>query len=132
MSKSAKRSIAPIADLIDDNATLDGIGMGPLRLRFQLSRGDRWTGRLELNQENAVEMALKIISAAWHFGDRHCFNKEQRADLVEIALAHAHRKRHRAITAQYDAGEITLDEANRLGKEVAAQCRAEIDTLAAD
>lgn len=98
MPKATRRSIIQTADLVADNATLDGIGVGPLRLRFQLSRGDRWTGRLELNQENAV--------------------------------SHAHCKRHREVTARYDAREITLDEAKRLGKEVAAQCRAEIEALA--
>lgn len=129
MPQSAQRPITPTADLIDDSVDIDGVDYRPLRIGFQLSRKGRWTGRLKLNQEKSVEVALTILALANQFGAS--LTNEQRRSVAEIATHNVHRNRKRAVLARYDDGKITLEETKRLEKQVTVRNLAEIDALAA-
>jgi hypothetical protein len=128
----AKRPLDVIADRFD----FDHIECSPTR-KFGFSLhlggdGSSWsgrTGRMEMHPEKAVDLALKIIGVAEEWGTP--FTDAQYTRLAKFALSRVFGRRHDAVTARYDARDITLAQAEQLGAEIRDQFEGAVHALVA-
>jgi hypothetical protein len=123
-------------DVIADRFDFDKVeGVPSRKFGFSLhlgGDGSRWsgqTGRMEMPAEKAIDAALHILGVVGEFGPP--LNHAQRRRIAEFALGPVYSKRKSAITARYNARDITLEQAKHLDEEVHEQYLADCDALVA-
>jgi hypothetical protein len=79
--------------------------------------------------EDAIETAMMVLAFVLEFGDPGRLSPKDRKVLASILIGDAHYSRQHEITKRYDAGEISRNEAKRLGREVLAQNLTELEDL---
>jgi hypothetical protein len=124
------------SDVIADRFDIDKVDCAPSwKFGFSLHMGGdggHWSGRvgrMEMPQERAVDLALKILGVTNEFGAP--FTDKQRKRIAEFALGPVFSKRHDGVTARYNARDITLDQAKHLGEEIREQFDEAVKALVA-
>jgi hypothetical protein len=122
--------------VIADRFDIDKVDFAPSwKFGFSLHMGGdggHWSGnvgRMEMPQQRAVDLALKILGFASECGPS--FTSAQRERLAKFALGPVFSKRHDAVTARYDARDITLEQAKHLGEEIREQFEDAVGALVA-
>jgi hypothetical protein len=122
-------------DVIADRFEIDHVDFAPTRkFGFSLHLGGdgHWSGnvgRMEMPQEKAVDSALRILGFADEWGNK--FTPAQRERFAKFALGPVFEKRHDAVTARYNARDITLEQATHLGEEIRDQFDDAVHALVA-
>ena len=124
------------SDVIADRFDIDKVDCAPSwKFGFSLhlgGDGGHWSGRvgrMEMPQQRAVDLALKILGFAHEWGTN--FTPAQRKRIAEFALSPVYEKRQRAVWDQYHAREITLEQTKHLNEEVRTQYLYDVEALLA-
>ena len=79
--------------------------------------------------DDAIETAMMVLAFVLEFGDPGRLSPKDRRVLASILIGDEHYSRQHEITKRYDAGEISRNEAKRLGREILAQNLTELEDL---